>query len=224
VQSDQIKRFVAVLGSDRERLARALHDSTCQSLSGLQMLAGTIQRALLKEGIQKENLDELLALIGKVSDEFRSAVRWLKTPAMNPQGLIVSLLELEAEIGRSVPCEFECEDRKLSIPPYVGQQLYHIAHRVLQRAVERRAQRIAMALSGTPQGGLRLAITADALEVDNLDGTEEPGLWNWDLLALRAEAIGGALTRTSIPNGGSRVECSVELREDDEYPGVGENV
>jgi two-component system sensor kinase FixL len=197
---------VEIVERDRQRFAGALHNSACQSLSGLQLLSATLLRKLPAEsGELREDIGELSRLLRQVSTELRGVVQWLRPPPVREEGLIVSLLELAAEVSPVIPCEFRCEDRRIEVAPYVAEQLYQIAHATVLAAAQRRmATRIEIGLAAG-QNGVRLSVWADR------DGPAcEADLCNWELLHLRSRAIGGKLTIHSPDSGGTGVTCHVE--------------
>jgi signal transduction histidine kinase len=203
---------VEIVERDRLRLAGALHNSACQSLGGLQLLAATLLKRLPEgSGVVGENIGELAALLGQVSAELRGIVQWLRPPPMREAGLIVSLLELASEISRVIPCEFHCEDRRMEVDPYVAEQLYQIAHAVVLTVVQRGgATRIEISLVAERHNGVRLSVRDDANFSDRSGPGHEPDLCNWELLQLRSRAIGGKLTIYSPEAGGTEVTCQVE--------------
>ena len=203
---------VQMVERDRLRLAGALHNSACQSLSGLQLLAATLLKRLPEaSGALGESIDELATLLREVSAELRGVVQWLRPPPMREDGLIVSLIELAAEISRAVPCEFRCEDRRMEVDPYVAEQLYQIAHASVMAVVQRRkATRIEIELAAGLQNGLSLSVRDDADGSDGPGLGDESGPCNWDLLRVRARAIGGTLTVDALESGGTDVICHVK--------------
>jgi signal transduction histidine kinase len=203
---------VETVERDRLRIAAALHNSACQSLSGLQLLAATLlkKKAAGPES-SGESIDEFAGVLRQVSRELREVIQWLRPPSMREQGLIVSLLELGEEISRAIPCEFRCDDRRMELDPYVAGQLFQIAHAVALAVVRRgAATRIEIALAADRQNGLTLSVWDDENFPERSGPACEPDLCDWELLRLRARAIGGKLTVRSPESGGTRVTCDLE--------------
>jgi signal transduction histidine kinase len=198
---------------DRLRLAGALHNSVCQSLSGLQLLTATcLKRLPEKSGALAEEVGELARLLRQVSTELREVVQWLRSAPMREEGLIVSLLEFAAEISRAIPCEFRCDDRRIEVDPWVAAQLYQIAHAAVLSVAQRRvATRIEIELAAQPQNGLVLSVWDDANPSQTAGPASEPDLCNWELLHVRARAIGGKLSFDSPESGGTTVTCHVAI-------------
>ena len=212
VSRDSDRQTVEMVERDRLRLAGALHNSTCQTLSGLQLLAATLLKKVpAGSGALAESIDVLAGLLGQVSTELRGIVQWLRPPPMREQGLVVTLIEFAAEVSHAIPCEFQCDDRRMELDPYVAAQLYQIAHAAALAAVQRRAAtRIVISLAADHQHGVRLSVWCDA-NFSGRSGPEfEPELCNWELLRLRARAVGGTLAVDSPESGGTTVVCRVE--------------
>jgi signal transduction histidine kinase len=209
---EQDRLVVEIVERDRLRLAAALHNSACQSLSGLQLLVATLFKRLPeKSGILGENMEELATLLRQVSGELRGIVQWLRPPPMREEGLIVSLLELAAEISRAIPCEFHCDDRRIEVDPYAAEQLYQIAHALVLTVVQRGlATSIEISLAVDRQRDLRLSVRDNAVFSDRSGPGHEPDLCNWELLRLRARTIGGKLNVYPTEACGTGVTCHVD--------------
>jgi signal transduction histidine kinase len=203
--------MVEMVERDRLRLAGALHNSTCQTLSGLQLLAATLLKKLpAGSGALVESIDVLAGLLAQVSSELRGVVQWLRPPPMREEGLVVTLIEFAAEVSRAIPCEFQCDDRRMELDPYVAAQLYQIAHAVALAVVQRgAATRIEICLAADGPC-VRLSVWADANFSERSALEFEPELCNWELLRLRARAMGGRLAVDSPESGGTTVVCRVE--------------
>ena len=210
---EQDRWTLEVMERDRLSLAGALHNSACQSLSGLQLFAATLHKRL-PESPQavSENIEELSRLLRQVSTELRAVVQCLRPPPMREEGLIVSLLELAADSSREISCEFHCADRRREVDPYAAGQLYQIAHAAVLAALQRRvATRIEIELAADRQGGLCLSIWDNATWAQKSEPGCESGLCNWELLHLRSRAIGGELSVHSPASGGTRVTCRLAM-------------
>ena len=205
------RRVVEMVERDRLRFAGALHNSACQSLSGLQLLTATfVKRLPEKSGALIEDVGELARLLRQVSTELREVVQWLRPAPMREEGLIVSLLEFAAEISRAIPCEFRCDDRRIEPDPDVAAQLYHIAHAIVLAVAQRRmATWIEIKLAAETQTGLILSVWDDAPPPQTHGPASESDFCNWELLHARARAIGGKLSIDSPDSGGTCVTCHV---------------
>jgi signal transduction histidine kinase len=203
---------VEIVERDRLMIAGALHNTACQSISGLQLLVATLLKRLPDSPQDlREAIGEMGALLRQVSSELRGVVQWLRPAPMREEGLIVSLIELAEEISRAVPCEFRCEDRRMQVDPDIAAHLYQIAYAAaLAAAQSRAASCIEISLEADRENGLILSISDDAIPAPEIRPGYESGLCNWELLHLRSRAIGGKLTIHSPKTGGTRVTCHVE--------------
>src|SRR5688572_11263765 len=93
---------------DREqlRLAQLLHDSVCQSLTGVQMLARVIARKLQATAPETgDEVAELDHLLQQAVSEVHEAIHGLRLPEIPPDGLVAALRTLARETSAQVPCE-----------------------------------------------------------------------------------------------------------------------
>jgi two-component system sensor histidine kinase UhpB len=204
---DSGRTVLEAIDAEQQRLAQSLHDTVCQSLTGMNILAGLIARKL--KAIAPEISDEvaeLRDLIGQTSEEVHDMVRWLRPPALADGGLLFALQELAEEISKRLPCSFSASGGPISIDAYVSAQLFHIVQTVLQDSI-----------GGS--GTTKIAITAEvserqialAVEHDAATGTssdERPAKTHvaWQITERRAAAIGATIS--AIPGGrGHLVEC-----------------
>jgi NarL family two-component system sensor histidine kinase LiaS len=210
----QGRMIIEIVERDRLQIAGALHNSACQTLSGLQLFAATLLKRLPGESADlSENVHELEKLLWQASTELRAVLHWLRPPPLREEGLIVSLVELAADISSAVPCEFHCEDRRMEMEPDVARQLYQIAYASAGALAQRRAaSRIDILLKGDPENGVILSIFNEDHPASTEASDGAPELCNWELLRLRARAIGGTLTVDSSESGGLRVTCMVKAR------------
>lgn len=121
------------LDADAERLrsevGQALHDTVCQSLGGIAILAKLLaRRAKAGKGIGPEELEELASMTGRALEEARALSRNLLPVQLETAGLMAALEELAAETSRSIRCSFVCEtpvlvgDTRSALAVYRGAQ------------------------------------------------------------------------------------------------------
>jgi signal transduction histidine kinase len=205
--------ILAAIDAEQQRLAQALHDTVCQSLTGMNILAGLIARKLkaLSPEIAGE-VAELRDLIGQTSDEVHEMVRWLRPPALAGDGLTFRPY-------RSWPAAFRSGshvswmllmERSRWIP-YVSAQIYHIVQTAVQHSLCRAGVgKITMSLALNP-GEIVIAIEDDApVSEDGADQTAKAML-AWQVADRRAAAIGATISRLMPCTTGNRVECRAPL-------------
>ena len=209
---EESRRMLAAIERDRSAVAKLLHDTVCQSLSGLQLLGSTLLLSNSNEnGASKDagaGLNDLVILLRQASAELRTVIDLLLPPPMRAAGLIVSLVGLCAETSERVPCEFHCADRRAKIDPAIAEQFSKIARTVVMAIAQRgAATRIEVSLEIHSSEAAIISIWNDAAPVAEASRNEHLP-FNVGLLELRARAIGGSLT--ALPDaGGTRVTCRV---------------
>jgi signal transduction histidine kinase len=138
VQAAGEQVVLEAIDAEQQRLAQSLHDTVCQSLTGMNILASLIARKLktLSPEIAREVI-ELRDLIGQTSEEVHDMVRWLRPPALAGGGLLFALQELAAETSRRIPCSFSASDNPISVDGYISAQLFHIVQTGVQDSLGR---------------------------------------------------------------------------------------
>lgn len=77
------KERVEATNREQARLAQALHDSVCQSLSGVYLLARVIARKIETPPQAAEEMKELCEMLNRASKELNDLVRWLRPATIN---------------------------------------------------------------------------------------------------------------------------------------------
>ena len=207
---EESRRTLGAIERDRSTVAKLLHDTACQSLSGLQLLGSTL--LLSKNGVSEDagaSLKDLVMLLRQASAELRTVVEWLHPPVLRKEGLIVSLVDLCTKTSESIPCEFHCDNRRAELDLCIAEQFYQIAQAAVMEVMQRgEATRLEIALEIQSPEAATLSVWNDATPSGG--GSESERVpFNEGLPGLRARAIGGRLTVAATSSGGTCVTCSV---------------
>lgn len=187
--------------AERERLARELHDTIAQDLTGLVMLAQRARReaaapdatlAMIEEGARAA-LGETRALVAAGA-------------ALDPDGvgLDSALHRLAERFDRETGVQVSC-----SVAP--GLTLSRDAEVVVLRCAQEalgnarkhaRATRIAIAVESTGRGGVRLCVIDDGI---GFDPDEAPAGFGLSGMTERLALVGGTLTVTSARGSGTTI-------------------
>jgi signal transduction histidine kinase len=194
---------------DREqlRLAQLLHDSVCQSLTGVQMLARVIARKLQATAPEAaDEVAELDHLLQQAVSEVHEAIHGLRLAEIPPGGLVAALRALARETSARVPCELESPPAIKFSASFTPSHLCQIAEVAISYALRRTGvSRIFVSLQ-EESGALTLSITDDA-HSSALGGKRRvEDLFSWHVLQRRAEAIGARL-ETESTRAGTRLTC-----------------
>ena len=199
----KLRRIVSeAIDQEQHRLAQLLHDSVCQSLTGVQMLARVIARKLQTIApAAAGEVGELDHLLQQAASELHELVHGLRLTEVAPDGLISALRTLAREISERIVCELKFPPTIEFADSYIPSQLFQSAQVAIRYALRRaNVSRIVVSLV-LEHGGLKLLISDDAPQSDRPDDRSVEGLFSWHVLLRRAEAIGASLKIKSSSTG-----------------------
>ena len=197
--------------TERQRLARELHDSVSQALYGITLGART---ALALARDHPDQLDEPLEYVLSLAEagmtEMRSLIFELRPESLAAEGLVAAL-ERRVEVLRSrhrliVDVDLGTEP---DLPLPVKEALYRIAQEAMHN-VEKHAH--------AERVRLRLALTTDEVELDVADdgvgfepGAPAPGHFGLQTMRERAAAHQGTVRISGGPGRGTVVHARLTL-------------
>lgn len=202
--------------AERVRIARELHDVLAHSLSQINVQAGV---GLHLMGRQPEKAAEALENIKETSktalDEVRSVLGVLRSgngssdapllpePDLSRLGALVQSMSAH---GLTVTLEGTAPEA----PQAVQLALYRIAQESLTNVARHAEANRAVVTLESPDGAAVLRVDDDGRGLDHAVPTEGRGLLG---MRERAELLGGTLTVTRSPLGGTRIEARIPLKE-----------
>ncbi|MGI5168512.1 sensor histidine kinase [Spirillospora sp. CA-253888] len=186
--------------AERERLARDIHDTIAQGLTGISML---IQSAEAETGPNRH-----LALAARTARESLAETRALiaasAPPALAGVPLAAALEHLVADFH--LPGRTEVRGDPWTPPADVQAVVLRVAQEALAN-VRKHARAGSVTLTLTfGDGGVRLAVADDGTGFDPAAHAAGYGLAG---MRSRVEQAGGTLAVDSAPGGGTRVEAEV---------------
>lgn len=206
-------REEAAVLSERQRLAREMHDGVAQTLFYLGANLREV-RALLEMGHEGEALDGVRAAethLDEAHATVRAAIadsRQGGTPDLG-ESLRRAANEASGRLGMRVACEVEgCP----AVPASSQRQLLAIVQEALANAHRHGRAREALVRAGAEGGGV-------AVEVSDNGGGFDPsarpgeGSYGLEIMAERARMIDGELRLASSPGRGTRVTVRFPGRE-----------
>ncbi|MGB7219770.1 MAG: PAS domain S-box protein, partial [Vicinamibacterales bacterium] len=195
---------------ERRHMARELHDELGGHMTGIALLAQTLQAELAKaESPLAGRTQQLIQTISDAHQRLRSVIRGLMPVETVPEGLMVALQDLAERCRQvsGVPCRFQCEPPVHVEEAGTALHLFRIAQEAINNAVRH----------GQPsQITVTLARTASHLEVTVADDgrgfSDVPaGHAGLGLVSMRQRArlLGGDCSVESRQGGGTVVKCWV---------------
>ena len=201
-------RQVAIL-SERQRLARDLHDSVTQSLYGATLYASAANRLLAQGHAEQAQsiLSDLESTTNGILKEMRLLIFELRPSVLREQGIVAALrTRLEAVEGRASIATSLSVHGKPQLSPAQEDALYGIAQEALNNALRHaQASHIDVCLSEASEGAC-LDIRDDGQGFGACENGIGLGLRG---MRERAAEIGAKLSISSAPGNGTRIHVEV---------------
>ncbi|HET9210778.1 MAG TPA: GAF domain-containing sensor histidine kinase [Thermoanaerobaculia bacterium] len=210
------RRLESAQTEERNRLAREIHDTLAQDLSGvifqLEAAEALLAQAAEPERVQR-SVTAALGLARKGLDEARRSVLDLRAAPLEGRTLPVALAALAAETDTGNPAVlFEMGPVPPPLPPAVEVGLYRIAQEALQNALRHAdATRVVLRLESSA-GRVRLTVQDDGRGFA-IDHAPAGGASRFGLVGMRERArlLGGGFQIESSPGAGTRITADVPL-------------
>jgi two-component system NarL family sensor kinase len=199
---------------ERMRLAREIHDTLAQGLTGITLQIETAE-ALLESGanpdLVHQSLNQALALARMNLDEARRSVLDLRAAPLEGRTLVEALRELAktTKEKNKIKAKFSATGGGRPLPPRVESGLYRIAQEALSNVLRHAgADHIQLKLITTPVEA-RLVVADDGRGFD----PEEISPGRYGLIGLneRARLLGGNLSIRTSPGSGTHLEVRIPL-------------
>ena len=225
LKSELYKRIVAAQESERQRIARELHDETGQALTaigmGLRGLEGGLQTS--GRGSTKQNLRQLESLTANSLDELQRLIADLRPSHLDDLGLSSALRWYAGNVQErtKLDVQVEAQGNEPTVPSPVKTALFRIIQESLTNVIKHaHANKVRIFLTYSPQE-IHARVVDDGLGFI-MDTVESTGRISWGLKGMeeRASLLGGKLKVYSKPGEGTTVEVSVPFsqEENDDNP------
>jgi PAS domain S-box-containing protein len=209
------QRLVEVQESDRRSLARELHDRVGQTLTALNLNLTIIGNQLADHSSQtvSRRLSDSIKLVTEMIDIVRDVMSDLRPVVLDEFGLTAALQAFLArfETRYGLHVEFSGADHSF---PRMGDAMEMTVLRITQEAlmnIARHAQaKNVSVLLRMEKECLVLTIKDDGIGLEEVD-SESPDSHGLTIMRERAEAVGGNLKISSIPEQGTTIEASLPI-------------
>jgi len=196
---------------ERTRIAQELHDTLLQGV-----LSASMQLHLAVDDVPgpspaRRRLDDVLALMARVVEEGRNAVRGLRS-ADDEFDLEQAFARVREDVRGDEAIEFRVirEGQPRPLHPMIRDDVYRIGREALVNAIRHaHAAKIELEVEYARQQ-LRLLVRDDGRGIDpEVLRAGRDGHWGLSGMRERAERVGGHLRLWSRPGAGAEVELSV---------------
>jgi signal transduction histidine kinase len=196
--------------AERGRLARELHDTLLQGLSGIVFQLEAIAKRVALEQAVRARLEQILEQARSIMEDTRASVRGLRSSALDRSDLVSAIRRLAAPGDDGEPqIEVAIEGTAQTLPESLARNLLRIAQEAVANARKH---------AGAKRVTVRLRFSDGTLELRVSD--DGPGITpavesrpHFGLLTMRERAteVGGVLRVQSLEGMGTEVGVTVPL-------------
>jgi signal transduction histidine kinase len=214
------RRTVSVQEDERKRIARELHDETCQALVAL-MLRIEAAEALPAPEPLRERLAEARALAASMLEDLRRVIFDLRPAILDDLGLVPAIRWLAERqlqpLGVTVSCELEELDRRLA--PEAETALFRAVQEALANVARHAGAEAVLLQLARRDGVVEIEIEDDGRGFDPVEvARPTPSGRGLGLMGIRErlELAGGRALIDSAPGRGTRVTLQAPLPEEND--------
>ena len=211
----QVERRFAVVLTERNRIAREIHDTLAQGFVGVSLHLESVAETIGSErGEAHKHLDRARALARSSLTEARRSIRNLRAGSLVGGNLATALaLALkETTEGARIESDLEVHGTPKPLPAWIENDILRIGQEALTNVVKHAAaNRVAVRLAYEPRR-VCLGVQDDGRGFDSRARCADRC---FGLLGMRerAHSVGGTLTLESRSGEGTTIELSVPLRK-----------
>ena len=211
-----MRRTNAAIESERNRIARDLHDGPVQGVSAASLSLEAVL-LMLKAGEDGEGMEVLTKVrqeLAEEADNLRRLMAGLRPPLLEERGLVPALRETVEKFGHENKLDAEFAAQGVGEVP---QDLETLAYRVVQEALSNagkhaEAARIGVAVEAVA-GQLRIEVTDNGVGFDAAKAREFLRMGRVGLASMRerVELANGTFMVHSTPGRGTTVVATLPL-------------
>jgi signal transduction histidine kinase len=216
----QVEELAAA--SERNRLARELHDSVTQIIFGLTLSAQAARILIDRDPARAAaELDHLQVLAQNALAEMRALIQELHPHSAAQEGLGPALRRLVekqlSDNGLAVDLRLKGERR---LPAHIEAEVFRIVQEALNNIVKHAGvDRAVVALDMQDDGRISLRIDDDGAGFDPAQARLLPGHLGLASMQERVEALGGRLVIDSKPGKGTHLGAEIALEQEVQHAG-----
>jgi PAS domain S-box-containing protein len=204
-------KVAEVEDTQRQRLARELHDQVGQNLTALAINLNIIQMQISEDVLDIINfhLEDSISLVNQTAVRIRDVMAELRPPVLDDYGLVAALRWYGEQISRrtEIPISVAGIEPNPRLDPNVENALFRIVQEALTNVAKHSQASYVKISVDVERETLRLSLEDDGIGFDPEISIQPDSGQGWGLLSIteRAEAVGGQCRIDSSPNQGTRV-------------------
>ncbi|MFL5797226.1 MAG: ATP-binding protein [Actinomycetota bacterium] len=211
-----LRRTNAAIESERNRIARDLHDGPVQGVSAASLSLEAVLM-MLRNGHVEKAADTLEKIRGEISEENESLRRLMsdmRPPVLDERGLVPALQEILARFGRETGVERNFQSRALvDVPPDLETLAYRIVQEALTNATKHaHASEVGVSVEAVA-GSLRIEIEDNGVGFDANRARDflRAGRVGLASMRERTELANGSFMVRSAPGQGTSIVATLPL-------------
>lgn len=209
--ASEVRERTAVT-AERSRLARDLHDTLEQGLTGIHLQLHSIGNSEEDASLDtRERLQAVDVLVKQCHAEMRQSIWNLRSVALEQFDLAEAIERAARSIalGSDIRLEVKRTGTPVKLPPLIEDNLLRIGQEAVTNSVKHaRPTRLTVELATGPKS-VTLVVSDDGAGIQS---PARPGHFGLTGMGERAVRIGGKLEVTANPGGGTMVRVEVPLR------------
>jgi signal transduction histidine kinase/ligand-binding sensor domain-containing protein len=211
--ADTLRARLEERHSERERIARELHDTLLQGVQGLMLHFQAAAESLAEDQPVRQRMERALDRADQVLAEGRERVRNLRRRSLAVADLATAFEALEEELEHDPAIAFtvSVRGRPHDLRPLVRDEAYCIGREAIANAFgHARAAQVSVRIRYTPQRFvLSIADDGCGIAAEYLGPGGRPDHWGLSGMHERAQKLGGELNIRSAPAQGSEIRLSL---------------
>lgn len=216
LRAELLRRTVRAQESERQRIARELHDELGQTLTALGMgLRAISGSAASRPERVKDQTRQLQTLVDAGLSGLQNLITGLHPPQLDDFGLLSALRGYAAQVNDRLGLTVTIESRgnETNIPTDVRMVLYRIVQESITNVFRHAKTDHASVLVVFEDHEVRIRVEDNGCGFDTSSTLNQPGYPSWGLLGMieRATLVRGECLITSEPGAGTLVEVTVPL-------------
>lgn len=223
LRGEMLKQIVAAQETERQRIARELHDETGQALTAIGLGLRGVSTALPENNPSiAQNLRRLEALVSQALTELQRLIADLRPSHLDDLGLPAALRWYAGEISTRVPLqtriEISGEERPLPAPLKIA--LFRVGQEALNNVVKHARAKSAEIHVIFGMQAVSLIVRDNGVGFDvNAETLQRRSSWGLIGMNERAGLLGGRFDIQSQNGAGTRVEITIPYPQGGEESG-----
>jgi signal transduction histidine kinase len=217
LRGDLLEKVISAQEEERRRIARELHDDTCQALAALSISLADVEEALPTSATKvRTHLGQLKSQITSTLRDVRAMALNLRPSMLDDLGLTMAIdwYAKEQVARRGIEVKLELDDPPVHLPPSMETELFRIAQEAMNNAVRHSGADLVTVRLAVEDSSVVLEVEDDGLGFDVDRALSSSGA-NRRLgvhgMMERAALSGGKLQMESSPGHGTRVRVELPI-------------